>query len=67
MKPLISRESPLLLASTSRYRAELLGRLRIPFQAVAPGTDETPLPGEPPPRIAQRLARATAEAVAAAH
>jgi len=67
MKPLISRESPLLLASTSRYRSELLSRLGVPFAAVAPGTDETPKPGETPPRIAQRLARAKAEAVAAAH
>lgn len=67
MKPLISKESPLLLASTSRYRAELLSRLGVPFAAMAPGTDETPLPGEPPPRTAQRLARAKAQAVAAHH
>ena len=67
MKPTISKTAPLLLASTSRYRAELLARLRVPFQAVAPGTDETPLPAELPDRIARRLARAKAEAVAAAH
>lgn len=67
MKPLISKESPLLLASTSRYRAELLARLRLPFEVEAPGTDETPEPGETPPRLAQRLARAKARAVAMRH
>jgi septum formation protein len=66
MKPTISKTAPLLLASTSRYRAELLARLHVPFEAVAPGTDETPEPGEAPDRIARRLARAKAEAVAAA-
>lgn len=67
MKPTISQATPLLLASTSRYRAELLARLGVPFVAVAPGTDETPLAGEAPPRLARRLARAKAEAVAASH
>lgn len=64
---MISAASPLLLASTSRYRAELLSRLRVPFEALAPGTDETPLAGETPPHMAQRLARAKAQAVAATH
>lgn len=54
----------LILASTSRYRSELLERLRIPFQAVAPGVDETPLPGEAPAALARRLALAKAQAVA---
>jgi septum formation protein len=67
MKPMISAATPLLLASTSRYRAELLTRLRVPFEALAPGTDEAPLAGETPPHIAQRLARAKAQAVAVAH
>jgi septum formation protein len=67
MKPVISTATPLLLASTSRYRAELLARLHVPFEAIAPGTDETPEPGEAPDGIARRLARAKAEAVAAAH
>ena len=67
MKPTISQAAPLLLASTSRYRAELLGRLRIPFAAVAPSTDETARPAEAPTALARRLARAKAEAVAAAH
>ena len=52
------QDPPLILASTSRYRRELLERLRIPFQALSPGTDETPLPGEAPAALAERLALA---------
>jgi len=55
---------PLILASTSRYRRELLQRLRLPFEVVAPDVDETPLPGEAPAALAQRLALAKAQAVA---
>jgi len=55
----------LILASTSRYRGELLARLRLPFDAIAPEVDETPLPGEAPRALAQRLALAKARAVAA--
>ena len=58
---------PLILASTSRYRRELLQRLRLPFEVVAPWVDETPLPGEAPAVLAQRLAMAKARAVAALH
>lgn len=57
----------LILASTSRYRQELLSRLRLPFEAIAPLVDETPLPGEAPPALAERLALAKARAVAATH
>jgi septum formation protein len=60
-KPLMSR---LILASTSPYRRELLGRLQLPFEAVAPETDESPLPGEAPAPLAERLAEAKARAVA---
>ena len=56
--------SLLILASTSRYRRELLERLRLPFQVVSPEVDETPLPGEAPAVLAIRLARAKAFAVA---
>ena len=56
----------LVLASTSRYRHELLQRLRIPFSVAAPDVDETPQPGEAPAALAQRLALAKAHAVAAA-
>jgi len=54
----------LVLASTSRYRRELLDRLRLPFEVAAPGTDESPLPGETPRALAVRLAAAKAAAVA---
>ena len=55
----------LLLASTSRYRRELLQRLRLPFEVVSPEVDETALPGETPAALATRLALAKARAVAA--
>jgi septum formation protein len=54
----------LILASTSRYRRELLQRLRIAFDTVAPQVDEAVLPGEAPAALAQRLALAKARAVA---
>jgi septum formation protein len=56
-----------VLGSTSRYRRELLERLRIPFAVTAPDVDETPQPGEAPKALAQRLALAKARAVAAIH
>jgi septum formation protein len=49
------------------YRRELLQRLRLPFTVAAPAVDETPLPGEPPAQLAQRLALAKAHAVATLH
>jgi septum formation protein len=55
---------PLILASTSRYRRELLERLRHPFRVAQPGVDEVELPGEPPIVRAERLAIAKARAVA---
>jgi septum formation protein len=55
----------LVLASTSRYRRELLARLRLPFEVARPEVDETPRPGESPEALATRLAVAKAEAVAA--
>ena len=58
---------PLILGSTSPYRRELLTRLGLPFDAVAPNVDETPLPGEAPRALAQRLALAKARDVAARH
>lgn len=57
----------LILASTSPYRRELLGRLQIPFEVCAPETDESPLPGEQPAATAERLATAKAAAVAGRH
>ena len=55
---------PLVLGSTSRYRRELLQRLGLPFEVLAPDVDETPLEGEAPSALAQRLALAKARAVA---
>lgn len=57
----------LILGSTSRYRRELLERLRLPFTCVAPQVDETPLHAEAPAALALRLALAKAQAVAALH
>ena len=54
----------LVLASTSRYRRELLGRLRLPFDVASPDVDETPCPGETPLALANRLAVAKAHDVA---
>jgi septum formation protein len=56
---------PLILASTSRYRRELLTRLGLPFDTAAPGVEESHLSGEPPGERARRLALAKARAVAA--
>lgn len=60
-------QSGLILASTSRYRADLLSRLRIPFQAIAPDVEERRLDGESPSALAVRLAEAKASAVHAEH
>lgn len=60
------KDRRLVLGSTSRYRRELLERLQIPFDVVAPDVDETQLPGEAPRALAERLALAKAHAVARA-
>ena len=54
----------LILASTSRYRREVLERLGYPFTTKASSVDETPLEGETPEQLALRLAIAKARAVA---
>jgi septum formation protein len=54
----------LILGSTSRYRRELLERLRLPFEVASPQVDETPRAGETPAALALRLALAKARAVA---
>ena len=55
----------LVLASTSRYRRELLSRLTTHLRTLAPRVAESRLPNEPPATLAQRLARAKAADVAA--
>lgn len=63
----MTERPPLILGSTSRYRRELLQRLRLPFDVDAPRVDETPLAGEAPQALALRLALAKAREVAARH
>lgn len=55
----------LVLASTSRYRRELLARIAPRIRQIAPEVDETPLPLETPVDLVVRLAEAKARAVAA--
>jgi septum formation protein len=54
----------LILASSSRYRRELLSRLRLPFEVMVPDVDESARPGEAPAALALRLALAKAQAIA---
>lgn len=65
MAPVSGTPRRLVLASTSPYRRELLGRLGLPFACEAPGVDEQPLPGESPEALAARLAVAKARSVRA--
>jgi MAF protein len=58
---------PLLLASSSPYRRELLERLGLPFDCASPDIDEAPLPGETASQTALRLAEGKARALAPAH
>ncbi|OED38265.1 septum formation protein Maf [Chromatiales bacterium (ex Bugula neritina AB1)] len=55
--------APIILASTSRYRAELLARFGLAFEQKAPVCDETPLQAEPPDELVIRLSRLKAESV----
>ena len=63
----MNKPPPLILGPTSRYRRELLQRLRLPFEVVSPEVDESALPDETPAELALRLALAKARAVAALH
>ncbi|MDB5799799.1 MAG: maf protein [Rhodocyclales bacterium] len=58
---------PLVLASTSIYRKQLLERLGLPFATDRPDLDESALPAESPTATAERLALAKARAVADRH
>lgn len=55
----------LILASTSPYRRELLGRLGLAFETAAPAVDEARLAEESPTQLVRRLSEAKARAVAA--
>lgn len=54
---------PIILASTSPFRRELLGRLNLPFETAAPDTDEQPLANESATELVRRLAEAKARAI----
>jgi septum formation protein len=56
---------PIILASTSRYRRELLARLKLPFTARAPAAAEDAIVGEAPATMAARLALAKAQSIIA--
>ncbi|KFE55750.1 Maf family protein [Pseudomonas syringae] len=55
---------PLLLASSSPYRRELLARLRLPFVCSSPDIDESHRPGEAAAELVQRLAKEKAQVLA---
>ena len=57
----------IILASSSPYRKELLNKLNISFNAESPKLDETPLAGESPIELVERLATAKAAAIARKH
>jgi septum formation protein len=57
----------LLLASGSRYRKELLGRLGLAFEVAAPNVDEAPQPAEAPADTALRLSISKAKALQRSH
>jgi septum formation protein len=65
--PTVTVVSALVLASASAYRRELLARLGLPFEAVAPQVSEAQRDGESPADRALRLALEKAQAVARAH
>jgi septum formation protein len=56
---------PIILASTSRYRRELLARLQLPFTTRSPETIEDAIDGEAPAMMAARLALAKAKSIVA--
>jgi len=58
---------PIVLASTSIYRSQLLSTLQLPFLTASPNVDETPLPEETAKLTSQRLSQLKAQAVAQQH
>ena len=57
----------MLLASSSRYRSELLARLGLPFDSASPDIDESPQERETPADLVRRLAESKARALASNH
>lgn len=66
-QPVLTPDRKLVLGSTSRYRRELLERLRIPFEVASPEVNEAPCADESAQSLATRLAMAKAHAVAQLH
>jgi septum formation protein len=62
--PIKTTAPRLILASSSKYRKELLARLHMPFETCVPDIDESPLSGEAPEQTALRLAREKAFSIA---
>lgn len=58
------KEHTLILASSSKYRKELLERLQLPFAVLSPDIDETPLVGETPVELIERLSHLKAKKIA---
>lgn len=67
MATIMANNPELILASSSRYRRELLDRLGLAYTAEASDIDETALPGETPVETSKRLAREKARFIAARH
>ncbi|MFZ4118337.1 MAG: Maf family protein [Polynucleobacter sp.] len=61
------QKQPLILASSSIYRRDLLARLGLSFEAIAPHVDESALPNEGVAAMALRLATVKAATIAKAH
>ena len=58
---------PLILASSSIYRRELLQRLHLSFTCISPDIDESALAGEGPEQLVCRLAQEKARAIGSRH
>jgi septum formation protein len=58
---------PLILASSSPYRRELLQKLTLSFECHSPNIDESAIGGESPEQLVERLALEKALAVAVEH
>jgi septum formation protein len=65
MERLETMPYPLILASTSKYRAQLLAQLNWPFESVSPGVDEEKVKaqGYSPQELAIELSRMKAKSV----
>lgn len=65
--PCKSQLPNIVLGSSSPFRKQLLEKLQLPFSQYAPKIDESPLTGETPIAMIERLSLLKAQAVAAVH